>query len=117
LGLGKATWENDFGWPQWHLVLCLAIAWIMAFFCVFRGVASVGKIVYFTATFPYVILTALLVRALTLDGSVDGMWFFINPDWGRLGSPQVWGDASSQIFFSFSLGWGSLIVLASYNKV
>lgn len=77
---------------------------------------SVGKIVYFTATFPYVILTALLVRAMTLEGATEGIWFFISPEWDRLLSPDVWGDASSQIFFSFSLAWGSLIVLASYNK-
>ena len=76
-----------------------------------------GKIVYFTATFPYVVLTALLVRAMTLEGAVDGIWFFISPEWVRLQSPAVWADASSQIFFSFSLAWGALIVLASYNKV
>lgn len=89
----------------------------MAFFCVFQGVKSVGKIVYFTATFPYLVLTALLIRALTLEGSIDGIMFFITPQWERLQSPGVWGDASSQVFFSFSLGWGALIILASFNKV
>lgn len=116
LGLGDARWDYGWGFPQGHLVLCLFIAWAGAFFCVFRGVQSVGKIVYFTATFPYVILTALLVRAMTLEGATEGIWFFISPEWDRLLSPDVWGDASSQIFFSFSLAWGSLIVLASYNK-
>lgn len=76
-----------------------------------------GKIVYFTATFPYIVLTALLIRALTLEGAVDGIWFFIEPEWDRLLLPGVWGDATSQVFFSFSLAWGALIVLASYNKV
>lgn len=98
-------------------MLCLAIAWLLTFFCVFKGIRSVGKIVYFTATFPYFILTALLIRVLTLDGAIDGIWYFITPQWQRLQSPGVWADASSQVFFSFSLGWGALIVLASYNKV
>ena len=75
LGLGDATWTNEWGWPQWHLVLCLALAWLIGFFCVIKGVASVGKVVYFTATFPYLILTALLIRALTLEGAIDGIWY------------------------------------------
>lgn len=76
-----------------------------------------GKVVYFTAIFPYFILTALLIRALTLDGAVDGIWFYITPEWERLSSPGVWGDASSQIFYSFGLACGSLVTFASYNKV
>lgn len=45
--------------------MCLAAAWIVAFFCVIKGIQSAGKVVYFTALFPYVILTALLVSILT----------------------------------------------------
>lgn len=89
----------------------------MCFFCVIKGVASVGKVVYFTAIFPYFVLTALLIRAMTLEGSIDGVWFFILPEWELLLSPGVWGDASSQIFYSFGLACGSLVTFASYNKV
>lgn len=117
LGLGDATWTHGWGFPQWHLVLCLAIGWIITFLCVMKGVQSVGKVVYFTAIFPYVILTALLVRALTLEGSIDGILFYLTPQWERLLSPGVWGDASSQIFYSFGLACGSLVTFASYNKV
>lgn len=98
-------------------MLCLAIGWVIAFFCVIKGVASVGRVVYFTAIFPYIILTALLIRAMTLDGAIDGAWFYITPKWELLCSPGVWGDASSQIFYSFGLACGSLVTFASYNKV
>lgn len=117
LGMGNATWTNDWGYPQWHLVACLAIAWTIAFLCVFRGVKSIGKVVYFTATFPYFVLTALLIRALTLEGASNGISYFISPEWARLQSAAVWGDATSQVFFSFGIAWGTLIVLASFNKV
>lgn len=60
LGIGDATWTN-WGYPRWQLVLCLALGWIIAFFCLIRGIKSAGKVVYFTALFPYVILTSLLV--------------------------------------------------------
>lgn len=116
LGVKDATWEHGWGWPQSHLVICLAIAWIIAFLCVIKGVQSVGKIVYFTATFPYFILTALLIRALTLDGSISGMKYYISPQFDRLLSAGLWGDSSSQIFYSFGLGCGSLVTFASFNK-
>ena len=42
-----------------------------------------------TATLPYLILTALLIRGVTLPGSVDGILFYITPDFSRLLDPQV----------------------------
>ena len=38
------------------------------------------QIVYFTATFPYVILVCLFFRAVTLDGAGDGLHFLFLPD-------------------------------------
>jgi len=116
LGIGDATWYN-YGYPRWQIVICLFIAWMLCALAVINGVKSVGKVVYFTATFPYVILTAILVRALTLPGSIDGIAYYISPEWDKLLSPSVWGDASSQIFYSFSLAFGALVTLSSYNKV
>ncbi|CRK94127.1 CLUMA_CG007649, isoform D, partial [Clunio marinus] len=116
LGLGNAKWTENWGWPQPHLVLCLAFGWIMAYFSLYKGVKSMGKIVYFTATFPYIVLTALLIRALTLEGATDGILYLLSPEWNLLGSAEVWGNAASQVFYSFGTAYGPLIVLASYNK-
>ncbi|XP_012589921.1 PREDICTED: uncharacterized protein LOC105854560 [Condylura cristata] len=57
------------------------------------------QIVYFTATFPYVVLVVLLVRGVLLPGALDGIVYYLKPDWSKLGSPQVWIDAGTQIFF------------------
>lgn len=116
LGVDQATWTN-WGPPRWQLVLCLLLAWIIAFLCVIKGIQSAGKVVYFTAIFPYLILIALLVRGVTLEGSTEGILFYITPEWDRLAEPAVWGDAASQIFYSFGIACGSLVTLASYNKV
>ncbi|XP_071837650.1 sodium- and chloride-dependent glycine transporter 1-like isoform X2 [Apostichopus japonicus] len=107
---------GNFGHIVWQLALCLLLAWTIVFICLARGVKSSGKVVYFTALFPYVVLTILLVRGLTLEGSIDGIIFFIKPRWELLANPKVWKDAAVQIFFSLSASWGGLITLSSYNK-
>lgn len=48
-----------------------------------------SQVVYFTATFPYVMLLALLIRGLTLPGAMQGVKFYIYPDFQRLMEPQV----------------------------
>jgi hypothetical protein len=40
---------NKLGGLNWHLVLCLAIAWFLLFLGISRGVKSLGKVAYFTA--------------------------------------------------------------------
>ena len=47
------------------------------------------QVVYFTATFPYVILIVLLVRGVTLDGYMDGIKFYVIPKWDKLLDAKV----------------------------
>lgn len=54
------------------------------------------QVVYFTATFPYVMLLVLLVRGLTLPGALDGIKFYLWPDPARLADPQVRTDPISR---------------------
>jgi len=90
LGLEKdiTTWEN-YGGLRWQLVLSLLGAWIIVCLCLIKGVQSSGKVVYFTALFPYVVLTVLLVRGATLPGAAEGIKFYLDPMWDTLWSIQV----------------------------
>ncbi|KAG1673888.1 Sodium- and chloride-dependent glycine transporter 2 [Nymphon striatum] len=100
---------------SWKLALSLFGAWTIIFFCMIRGSKSFGKVVYVTATFPYLVLTILLIRGATLPGSKKGILFYVIPDFKRLSDPVVWFDAASQIFYSLGCGMGTLATFGSFN--
>ncbi|CAH1266942.1 SLC6A5 [Branchiostoma lanceolatum] len=104
------------GAVKWQLALCLFLAWLLIFCCLIKGIKSSGKVVWVTATFPYIVLTILLVRGVTLEGAWDGIKFYLEPKWSKLAEPQVWRDGAIQIFFSLGTSWGQLITLSSYSR-
>uniref|UniRef100_A0A8C8YTT8 Transporter n=1 Tax=Prolemur simus TaxID=1328070 RepID=A0A8C8YTT8_PROSS len=107
---------GNFGEVRLPLLGCLGVSWVVVFLCLIRGVKSSGKVVYFTATFPYVVLTILFVRGVTLEGAFTGIMYYLTPQWDKILEAKVWGDAASQIFYSLGCAWGGLITMASYNK-
>jgi len=108
--------EEGLGSIQWELVGCLGLGWLMVYMIVWKGLHTSGKIIWFTALFPYVVLAILLVRAVTLEGAVDGLWYYVIPDWSYLARGTTWIDGATQIFFAYSVGSGALPALGSYNR-
>ncbi|XP_046564505.1 sodium- and chloride-dependent betaine transporter-like [Haliotis rubra] len=114
--LGVSSGIDDLGAMQPHLVICWLITCVAVFLCIMKGIKSLGKVVYVTALMPYVLLLVLLVRSCTMPGAVDGILFYLTPDFSRLEHPQVWLEALVQVFFSVGTAWGTLIVMASHNS-
>ncbi|XP_072144482.1 sodium-dependent proline transporter-like [Dermacentor andersoni] len=75
----------------------------------------VGKVVLVTATAPYVILTVMLIRGITLPGASIGLRYLLVPQWDTLLSPTVWRAATEQTFYSLSIGTGGLLVYGGYQ--
>ncbi|XP_045768318.1 sodium- and chloride-dependent glycine transporter 2-like [Maniola jurtina] len=106
---------DHIGGIVWPVFWCNVICWIIVYLCICNGVKSVGKIVYFTVLFPYVVLLALFIRGVTLPGAWQGILYYVLPDWYQLTKPKVWADAATQIFYSLGPGWGGLVSMASFN--
>ena len=99
----------------WKTAMWCGATWLAIFLILFKGVRIVGKVVMWTVSVPLVLLAVLLVRGITLDGSTQGIIYYLTPTWDKLADPGVWLAAYGQIFFSLSLGFGILIAYASYQ--
>uniref|UniRef100_A0A672QDG4 Transporter n=1 Tax=Sinocyclocheilus grahami TaxID=75366 RepID=A0A672QDG4_SINGR len=106
---------HQLGWVSWQLALCLLFIFTVVYFSIWKGVKTSGKVVWVTATFPYLVLLILLIRGATLPGAWRGVVFYLKPDWRKLLTTSVWLDAAAQIFFSLGPGFGVLLAFASYN--
>lgn len=102
------------GAPIWYLALGMLLTWIAIYLILRKGVRRVGKVVMITVPLPVVLLAVLLVRGLTLPGAVDGLRYYLTPDFAMLGDPKIWLKAYGQIFFSLSLASGIMIGYGSY---
>ncbi|XP_073781663.1 sodium- and chloride-dependent transporter XTRP3 isoform X2 [Danio rerio] len=111
----SSSMEETGGGLHMGQALCLVLAWVIVYLFIVRGVKSTGVVVYFTATFPYVVLIIYLIRGVTLHGAWNGVKYMFTPKLEQLANPQTWINAATQIFFSLGLGFGSLIAFSSYN--
>ena len=110
-----STGIEDFGTINWELFGLLALAWVVVYFCIWKSVKTTGKVVYFTATFPYVLLIAFLIRGVTLEGAIDGINYLVEPKWDKMLESKVWIYAAAQVFNSIGIAFGCLVAFSSYN--
>lgn len=110
--LGLSSGIEETGAIKISLAACLFCAWTIVFLCLCKGVQSSGKVVYFTALFPYVVLVILFFRGVTLPGAGTGILFYLTPDFNQLANAQVrlnnfvYGFANFENFWIFFSGLG-----------
>jgi len=110
---------GNIGEIKWDIALCLLLSWTVVCLCLIKGIKSSGKVVYFSATFPYLLLITLMIYGLFQDGAMEGVEKLFIPRWDGEKSIldiQVWRKAAEQMFFSLSISWGGLFMFGSYNK-
>jgi NSS family neurotransmitter:Na+ symporter len=85
-------------------------AWIVA-----RGVNK-GIEAWSTRLMPIlaVLLIILIIYVMTLPGALDGLRWYLLPDFSRVLDPNLLLSAMGQAFFSLSLGVGTMLVYGSY---
>lgn len=114
--IDQSTGLDDMGHLRLELVCCVLIVYLLHYFSLFRGLETSGKVVWVTATAPYLILSVLLIRGLFLPGAARGMQYYLSPRLEKLADPQVWTDAAVQVFYSIGVGFGVHLTYASFNN-
>jgi NSS family neurotransmitter:Na+ symporter len=97
------------------LVITLAINWVILQRGIVKGIELTAKY-----GLPLLIIMGIFLGfvSLSMNGwkGVEGLLFIYTPDFSKLSDPQVWLEASGQIFFTLSLGMGAIATYASYVK-
>ncbi|MGY3717984.1 sodium-dependent transporter [Sutcliffiella cohnii] len=97
------------------VLIPLILVWVIALGILYRGVKrgiELANRIFIPALL--VLFLIIVVRALTLDGAVDGLNAFFKPDWSAISSGKVWVAAYGQIFFSLSIAFAIMITYSSY---
>lgn len=61
----------------------------------------------------FVLLIALIIRGVSMEGGLKGVAFFLKPDFSKITTDSIL-SALGQSFFSLSLGMGAMITYGSY---
>ncbi|HUP01028.1 MAG TPA: sodium-dependent transporter [Gemmatimonadota bacterium] len=118
----------DFGWfifPTMAYGFFL-ITMALNLYFLYRGVrGGIEKVALYALPALFLFAVILMVRVLTLgtpdptqpeNSVMNGLAFIWNPNLTALGDPGVWLAAAGQIFFTLSLGMGSIHCYASYLR-
>jgi len=112
--LNLSSGPEVLGGLQWPLVAGLAVTWVALFFIMFKGARVIGKVAVWTVSIPWALLLILLIRGLTLPGAIDGLNYYLAPDFAAMRNPDLWFGAFSQIAFTLSLGMAGMFAYGSF---
>ncbi len=106
---------SEIGGIRERILLATVFIWFLNWLIVYRGVdrgIEVANKIFMPLLF--LLTVVLVVWSSTLEGIGIGLKAYITPDFSKLAKPKVWIDAYSQIFYTLTLGFGIMIVYASY---
>lgn len=97
----------------WTVLVCV-IGFAVCVFGLQKGIEKITKVMMAALL---IIMVVLAVNSVFLDGAVEGIRFYLVPDFGRMiekGVGTAVFAALSQAFFTLSLGVGSMLIFGSY---
>jgi len=103
----------------WVAVVFFLITIVFLYSVLSRGIAGgIEKLALIGMPILFLFAFILMVRVLTLPPAVatpaEGLNFIWNPEWTSLSDAKVWLAAAGQMFFTLSLGMGTIHCYSSY---
>ncbi len=109
--------SNMLGQPgamTFWMVLTVLLSFFICSLGLQKGVERITKVMM---AFLFVILAVLCVRSVTLPGAMEGLEFYLVPDFGKMaenGIGEAVFAAMGQAFFTLSLGIGAMAIFGSH---
>lgn len=98
----------------WAPILSVTVIWTLTILILWKGTKTIEAAVRVFVPLMWLFMIILIVRGLTLDGGVDGVLYLFTPNMDGIMDVNVWQGAFAQMFFSLSLGLGTMTAYASY---
>lgn len=107
------SYVNDISDNFWFSIAFMAVTALVVSQGIQKGVEAANKIMMPAL---YIILISLIIYSLTLPNAIDGVKFYLVPDFSEVKIQTIF-DGLRQAFFSLGLGMGTMITYGSYvNK-
>lgn len=112
----KSFFESSTSNP-WKMMLYTFIFVAVNYYILVKGIIDgIERVIKWVMPLFLILVFALMIRALFLPGAIEGVKFYIIPDFSKI-TANVILVALGQVFFALSIGFGVMVTLSSYlNK-
>lgn len=97
----------------WTVIICI-IGFIVCALGLQNGIEKITKVMMIAL---FAIMVILAINSVLMDGAVEGVRFYLVPDFAKIhdvGIGNVIYAALSQSFFTLSIGIGAMLIFGSY---
>ncbi len=103
---------GNYGEPMLFTFIYMALTAVVVMMGVEKGIEKVSKVMM-----PILLLISIFIAGyvLTMDGAMDGLIYYIKPDFSKFSIKTVVA-AMGQLFYSMSLAMGILFTYGSYMR-
>jgi len=109
-------WDSFIGSGS-EVLLFHLIAVVLTAFVVYKGIVNgIEKACSITIPAVFIILVITSIRAVTLDGAMEGLNFLFQPELSAFFEAETWLQALTQSAWSVGPGWGLVITYAAHTK-
>lgn len=118
-GLAEGTLSNSMSYffnmiSDINPLFYVAIVWVFNVLIILKGTKTIEPVVKVFVPLMWLMMIVLIVRGLTLENGLQGIFYLFTPDFSVMSDYEVWKGAFSQMFFTLSLGFGIMTAYASY---
>lgn len=112
----ETVW-NEFMSNGWLTFAMFAVTVVLAavppYFGIQKGIEKASK---WMGGFACVFIVVGAVKSVSSAGALDGVVYYLTPNWDNMFTSRNLTSALSQAYFTFGAGWGWFMILSSYLK-